>query len=103
MKIFYGGQILEGLRGELSLIITRSESGGHEFFLPSAFDDEAITLTGTRAVRNPVERVYVGISHDAGEDALKEISFQTGETTLSEENLARIDRRLVTPYFLTHQ
>lgn len=91
MIIYALGQILPEQRGELTAVLIQ-QSGHLGAFLYPTFSDETLHLTGPRSIGANVERVYIGISHQAGEGVAKMANLG--------EDLHSIDTLAVTPYFV---
>ncbi|MBI2658940.1 hypothetical protein HYX05_02445 [Candidatus Woesearchaeota archaeon] len=100
MKVFLAGQIQERYRGDLAVVVTREATKGpYGVFLYPINSDEFATLTGFRTITSPVERAYVGVSHQGGElITRKNDELNEGRTTLDS-----LDALLVLPYFLGQQ
>ena len=97
MKAFFGGQIIEKYRGDLAIVLERDEpKGEYAPFMYPVISDEFVQLTGIRAARKLPDRVYMGISHDAGERIINSVSDQK----FSNVSLRNIDRMIVIPHFL---
>jgi hypothetical protein len=103
MRAFYGGQIKQDCRGDLAVVIRQRPREGAEVephyystFLYSPTSEEFIHLTGVGSINQPIDRVFIGVSHNIGED----IALQTNNRPVSRVDLERIDRLVVTPHFL---
>lgn len=100
MKAFFGGQIEENKRGELAAIVTRElrlRGVGDclSVFLYPIHSEEFVHLTGVGDAGNFVERIYIGVSPNAGD----EIARQLNGAHIGID-LERIDRTVVVPHFL---
>jgi hypothetical protein len=97
MRAFFGGQIKQECRGDLAAVIAKNRtSGEYDSFLYPTDSEEFIQLTGVRAVRCPVERVYIGISQSVGNELMKE----SNSKEFDKVNLRSLDVMVVNPYFL---
>ncbi|HLD55263.1 MAG TPA: hypothetical protein VJB35_03305 [Candidatus Nanoarchaeia archaeon] len=99
MRAFFGGQIRENHRGELAVVISRNQQIKGELynvFLEPILSEEFVYLTGTRDVEYPVERAYIGVSHDIGEEIARQVNSKHIDTI----NLRTIDKLVVMPHFL---
>jgi len=100
MEVFFGGQIRQELRGELSVVIAKSDSHSKDkyaTFMYPVFSEEFVLLTGFRTVIYPLERVYIGVSHEAGEGIIKRVNMDEEYGVIN--ILENIDRRIVCPTF----
>ena len=67
MNVYLKGQLRPECHGELVVVITKDNNGqNYKAFVGPISSDEFMQLTGQRAKLRPLERVYVGVSHDAG-------------------------------------
>ncbi len=96
MKTYYGGQIKSECRGDLAVVVT-ARNHHYDTFMYPVGSEEFAHLTGVRSVRSPPERVYIGVSHNAGEA----VTRATNDQKIDEINLESIDELVVFPYFLT--
>jgi len=97
MRIFIGGQIRQECRGDLAVIIARDETlEKYDAFLYPTNSEEFVHLTGVRAARYLPDRVYVGLSHDAGASVI----IDTVNKNPDEVDLRSIDKLVVIPHFL---
>ena len=98
MKIYYGGQILEECRGKLAVVIAKSQSEPSRFdrFMYPIDSDEFMHLTGVRDAKYPNERVYIGVSNEAGEN----IMHYVGNKTREELDLRSLDNLVVYGFFV---
>ncbi len=100
MKAYYGGQIKREYRGDLAVVVTtNSDRKGYDAFMYPTNSDEFAHLTGSRAVLHPTDRVYIGVSHQAGEALLR----STNGKKIGELDFRSIDELVVIPYFSTPQ
>jgi len=79
MRAFYGGQIVEGRRGDLAVIVSKQQQGREQshfynVFLPKIDSEEFVRLTGVVAVKCPLERAYIGVSQEAGEKIVQQFN-----------------------------
>ena len=99
-QAFYGGQIQEKYRGNLAAVVTHPQKDQDRVFNTFLYDldsEEFIHLTGVGSIRHPNERVYIGISHDAGDLIAKAAGLMKSD---SPEKLREIDRDIIQSYFL---
>ncbi|HIG94514.1 MAG: hypothetical protein QT05_C0049G0024 [archaeon GW2011_AR13] len=97
MRAFFGGQIQENHRGELATVITRqNKEESYNVFLYPILSEEFVYLTGVGDVKYPVERAYIGVSHDIGEEIARQVNGKHIDTV----NLRTIDKLVVMPHFL---
>src|SRR3989344_4028632 len=102
MEVYLTGQINEADRGNLSVIIAQEpKKPGDTFsqygiFVTETSDEQFNFLTGTRTLHCPIERVYIGLNHDAA-DRLARLNFSlnTGSDIPSD-----LDKLVVQSYFL---
>jgi hypothetical protein len=98
MRVFFGGQIKEGLRGDLAAVVARDETlRKYNSFLYPINSEEFVHLTGIRAVCDLPDRVYIGLSQNAGELIVRETNDKYTKETL---DLRNIDALVVIPHFL---
>lgn len=97
MRVFYGGQIKKECRGSLAVVVVsgRVNSKKYESFLYATNSNEFTHLTGVGSAHLP-DRVYIGVSHDAGESVIR----RTIDRNPEEVDLREIDRLVVHSYFL---
>jgi hypothetical protein len=97
MRVFFGGQIKEDCRGDLAVVVARDDSlKKYDTFLYPTNSEEFVHLTGVRAARYQPDRVYIGVSHDAGESVIR----GTVDRNPEEVDLRGIDRLVVHAHFL---
>jgi len=102
MRIFFGGQIDKSCRGGLVAIVDRPEVSREENPLYSVFlckgieSYEFIYLTGMGDAHTSIERMYIGISPEAGDSIARELD----RVPIGTVNLRDTDRGIVTPHFL---
>lgn len=97
MKAFFGGQIKEECRGDLAVVVTRDETlTKYDTFMYETRSDEFVHLTGVRATRFMPARVYIGLSHEAGEAVIR----GTVDKNPDNVDLRSIDQLVVHSYFL---
>ncbi len=95
MRAFFGGQIKLESRGDLAVVVT-AEEGRYSIFMYPPFSEEFNHLTGVRSVQSPVQTVYIGISHQAGEEIMK----RAQDGNITKLPLRSLDELVVIPYFL---
>ena len=72
MPVYLGGQIQREQRGLLASVIYQNKnSAEYRTFLGSIDSIEFPSFTGIRSLKNPVERVYIGITSNAGQEIQK--------------------------------
>jgi len=101
MRAFFGGQIAKDCRGDLATIIIREPKGSvqEEFYsvlIEDLCSEEFIHLTGMGDVRSPVERVYMGVSKDIGEDIARKVNRKP----VGSVDFRAMDASYIIPYFL---
>ncbi len=99
--IFIGGQIREGSRGNLAVLIVEDGQKGLSAFLESIGSYEYNQITGVRAAFNPLMRAYVGVSHEAGELLLRKLHyFSEGVSPPMSMDFSMLDQQVVYAHFL---
>jgi len=97
MRAFFGGQIKEECRGDLAVVVARDETlEKYDAFMYPTKSEEFVVLTGVRAARYLPDRVYIGLSHDAGKSVIKGVVDKNPDKV----DLEGIDRLVVIPHFL---
>ena len=101
MKVFFGGQIMKGCRGDLSLVITESILGNkatkeYASFLYPTNSEDFIHLTGIRSVDNELFRVYIGLNKHFSEEIMRRASDKPKEKV----DLDSLDKLVVQDLFL---
>jgi hypothetical protein len=95
MRVFFGGQIKEECRGDLAAVITRNkDSQKYSSFLYPIISDEFVHLTGMGTVHENPERVYIGVSREAGE------ILQVSNDNNGEVDFRGLDKLVVTAHFV---
>ncbi|MEK6898701.1 MAG: hypothetical protein AABW79_01240 [Nanoarchaeota archaeon] len=91
--VYLGGEIMSQNRGLETVVITRNlllfRAYSYETTSP-----EFIQLTGIGTMKEPVERIYQGISRKCREEVLIEINEKSNVDILS------LDKRIVNPRFI---
>jgi len=100
MKAFFGGRIKEDCRGDLAVVVKREqedpkEKKTYEAYLCPVISDEFVGLTGVRDTKCQVERVYMGVSREVGNEVVGMVSMNNANLDLD-----TLDVLVVTPYFL---
>ena len=99
MKVYYGGQINKEDRGDLALLVGENpETKGVSASLYHFLEPEVFSLTGERSVSYPLERIYLHISHQAGEKLIREIA----DRPFREIDFDRLDELVVINFFLNN-
>lgn len=101
MRAFFGGQIKTECRGDLAAVVSREMfrgglSGSYDVFVYPIASEEFLHLTGARVPNNPLDRVYMGISSDAGNRIARYLNRVPSEAV----SLRTMDELVVLPYFL---
>lgn len=97
MIAFFGGQIKQECRGNLALVIAMDENlRGYATFLYPIESEEFVHLTGVMDIKFPIERAYIGVSHETGRDISTLVNCRRVDLT----DLRNIDGLVVMPYFL---
>jgi hypothetical protein len=97
MRVFFGGQIKQDCRGGFAVVVSRDDSlKKYDVFLYPINSREFVHLTGVRAVSYPLDRAYIGVSHDAGQSVIRETVDRNPEKV----DLGGIDRLVVPANFL---
>lgn len=99
MRAFFGGQIKQECRGDLAVVVAREktpEGCRYGSFMYPTNSEEFLHLTGVNTYHYPVDRVYMGLSHDAGQEVIR----ATVDQDPTNVDFRSIDRLVVNPYFL---
>ena len=101
MRVFFGGQIKKECRGNLATVVSRQGTGQekspwYDVFVYPIDSEEFVSLTGVREVNNPIERVYIRVSHKTG----GEIANLVNGRHIDAIDLKIIDSWVVLPHFL---
>ena len=97
-RIYLGGQIKKELRGDLAVVVNREgDTPFYSAFLVGQTSPEFFYLTDTPSLQDPLEAIYSGVSHEAGENLVKRIN---GHHVDGEFGLDGLDEYVVTPDLL---
>jgi len=108
IRRYLPGQIEDNCRGKYVLVINRPRvgdrtsshfTGEYGSFLPLIDSDDFVDITGGFfAELNPISRVYMGVSLEAGRKAIAEIDAKGNNTATLD--LIFIDNLLVKPHYV---